>query len=148
MRSVLVLAALATAVPTHAFAGGRSASMGVSATVQRSAVFRMNDSFQQLSSSNIDFSKGYVDLPGTIQILVNSGASTRRVLNVTVEVEPNPELVRSIQMRARTDDATQLAGAQAPKDEPQNIALGYRVLLTDRAKAGDFSVPVTLTVNL
>jgi hypothetical protein len=152
MRTVIVIAALAALVPQHVLAGGRSASMGVSANVQRSATFRVIDTFQQLTTSNIDFSRGYVDVPGMLQLVVNPGSSQRRVLNVTVEVEPNPDMVRAIQMRARSDDAANVAGKAAGEpgsgDEASNISLGYRVMLTDRARDGSFTVPVTLTVNL
>lgn len=146
MKRALAIAALALVLPQTADAGGRSASMSVSAVVQRSAVFRLTDTFQQIGASNVDFSKGYLDLPGMLQIVVNAGSATRRVLNVTVEVEPNPELVRAVQLRARAD--TPELRDSATRDEEANLALGYRVLLTDRARDGDFSVPVTLTVNL
>jgi hypothetical protein len=147
-RHVITFLSLALLATQPGLAGQRSASMGVSLVVQRSATFKVADTFQQLDVSSADFSKGYLDIPGTLQFVVNTGAQTRRVLNVTVEVEPNPELFRSIQMLARSKPLADAAADAKSQDDASSIALGYRVQLTDKAKAGDFNVPVTLTVNL
>ena len=143
---VVILIAAALLVPLPAVAGSRSASMTITAIVQPSTTFTYSDNFQQLDMTNVDISKGYLDVPGTFQFVVDAGTPMQRVLNVPIEVTPDPELFRSIDERPHpAPNPAQNANAQ---QSAPNMAPGYRLVLTDEAKSGKFSVPVTLTINL
>ncbi|HSQ05623.1 MAG TPA: hypothetical protein VLN59_16400 [Burkholderiales bacterium] len=124
------------------------ATLAVSALVQPSAMVRFASTLDQLRIDETDIARGYVDLPGTVQLQVRSGASSQRVLNVTVEVEPNAD-VKSMDVRARAANAlSPVAGQTADRRALQDILLGYRVNLSEKTGDSSYSVPVTLTINL
>ena len=153
MKAVIVIAA-AFLAPLSAVAASRSASMTITALVQPSTTFTYSDDFQQLDMTNIDLSKGYLDVPGTFQFVVDAGTPMQRVLNVPVEVKPDPELIQSIEkLPAKAPNAAQSTARASTQttNAQQNasgLAPGFRLLLTDEAKTGNFSVPVTVTINL
>jgi hypothetical protein len=91
----------------------------------------------------------------------------RGVVDVTVDFEPHPEVFRSIQVSVRPNGNGNAGNGNAGNGnggngnggngnghkgpDPANVSstsLAYRLFLAGKAKTGDFSVPLTLSVQL
>lgn len=161
--------------------------MSVRASVSPTVVMKFEASSMQLSVTEDDIARGYIDVPGTYRLTINIDKTMRHLANIMVDYEPNPNNFTSIQVAARTlqpDEPgadTMLALADyinalpatgaGPSDEPQSPAegdrivktldsaqtvsvggsvtsFGYRLMLPEKIKPGNISVPLTLSLQL
>ena len=100
-------------------------------------VMKFEASSMQLSVTEGDIARGYIDVPGTYRLTINAGRTMQQLANIIVDYEPNP-YVTSIQVTARTlqigepSSDTMLdafanytkalpATAAGPSDEPQKL---------------------------
>jgi hypothetical protein len=151
MRSASFLAfglaiACVHTVSLHAAQG--TAVLGVSAVVPDSVKVQFENVFDQLHLGDANSSNGQLDVPGAFQLMVKSAGSSRRVLNVTIEVEPNIDLLQAMDLNTRSEFIATKVSAAAGTGHLSNIMLGYQLKLSDKTKDGSFLVPVTLTINL
>ncbi len=151
--ALLITAALAATLPLTPFARADSsgvsivthtdyASLAVTARVDPSVSVRFETTPDAIVPAATDSGQSYVDIPGTVQITMNSGNGVQRVLNATVEVQPDPAL-QSIEVRARS-----AAGKSADTSSDRNLGLGYRLNIPRDARDRNFAVPITLSIDL
>jgi hypothetical protein len=138
----LVLLAVSIAWAAISSAAGSIANLPVSAVVRPSTVLKFEGGSVELRVSAADLARGYVDVPTHAQVTILSGKDVKRVINVTVEFEPHPDLLRSIQVNARTDDSGAADG------KASSTSLAYRLFLAGKAPSRGFSLPLTLSVQL
>lgn len=173
------------ASPPAVEAGQGVGIMSVRASVSPTVVMKFEASPVQLSITEDDIARGYIDLPGTYLLTLNAGRAMQQLANITVDYEPNPYNFTSIQVAARTlqtsepSSDTMLASyinalpatAAGPSDEPQTTmegdgsvqtfdgadtvsvrgsvtSLGYRLMLPQKIKIGNISVPLVLSLQL
>jgi hypothetical protein len=159
--------------------------MSVRASVSPTVVMKFEASAMQLSVTEDDIARGYIDVPGTYRLTINSDRTMQHLANIMVDYEPNPYNFTSIQVAARTlqtDEPrsdTMLANyinalpatAAGPSDAPRKLtegdrgvktfdgaktvsvhgcvtSLGYRLMLPEKIKPGNISVPLTLSLQL
>jgi hypothetical protein len=123
--------------------------MSVRASVSPTVVMKFEASAMQLSVTEDDIARGYIDVPGTYRLTINSDRTMQHLANIMVDYEPNPYNFTSIQVAARTlqtDEPrsdTMLANyinalpatAAGPSDAPQKLTEGDRGVKTfDGAK--------------
>jgi hypothetical protein len=186
-----IAAGCVIAFPSAVEAGQGVSIMSVRAWVSPTVVMKFEASSMQLSVTEDDIARGYIDVPGTYRLTINAGRTMRHLANIIVDYEPNP-YVTSIQVAARTlqigepSSDTMLvavanyinglpATAAGPSDEPQKhresdrsvdrsvktfdgaetvsvrgsvTSLGYRLILPEKIKPGNISVPLTLSLQL
>jgi len=180
------------ASPPVVEAGQGVGIMSVRASVSPTVVMKFEASSMQLSITEDDIVRGYIDVPGTYRLTLNGDRAMQHVANITVDYEPNPYNFTSIQVAARTlqtsepssdtmepNSDTMLssyinalpATAAGPSDEPQTTmesdgsvqtydgadtvsvrgsvtSLGYRLMLPEKTKIGNISVPLVLSLQL
>ncbi len=56
----------------------------------------------QLSITEADIARGYLDVPGTNRLTLNADRSAQQLANVTVDYKPNPYNFSSIQLATTT----------------------------------------------
>jgi len=210
LPSTLLLAIAAgwvVAFPSAVEAGQGVSIMSVGASVSPTVVMKFEASSMQLSVTEDDIARGYIDVPGTYRLTINTDRTMQHLANIMVDYEPNPYNFTSIQVAARTlqtgeprsdtmhsaniqvaartlqtDEPrsdTMLANyfsgrpatAAGPSDEPQKpterdrsvktfdgaetvsvrgsvTSLDCRLMLREKIKPRNISVPLTLTLNL
>lgn len=98
----------------------------------------------QLSVTENDIARGYIDVPGTYRLTINTDRTMQHLANIMVDYEPNPYNFTSIQVAARTLQTgeprsdTMLANyidalpatAAGPSDQPQKPTEGDRSVKT------------------
>lgn len=195
------------AFPPAVEAGQSVGIISVRATVSPTVVMKFESSSMQLSVTERDIERGYIDVPGTFRLTLNGDRAMQQVANVTVDYEPNPYNFTSIQVAARTLETsepgsdtmlalgldvnalpataagrsdTSKANERSPDaklglaqdiNEPQSsfenvesaktfnsaqtvnthgsvTLLGYRLILPEKIKAGNISVPLILSLQL
>ena len=175
------------AFPPAVEAGQGVSIISVRATVSPTVVMKFEASSMQLSVTEKDIERGYIDVPGTYRLTLNGDRAMQQVANVTVDYEPNPYNFTSIQVAARTLETSESgsdtmlalgldvnalpATAAGHSNEPQSSVegvesaktfdnaqtvnargsvtlLGYRLILPEKIKAGNISVPLILSLQL
>jgi len=140
----LAFAALCAGGPALSWAAGGVANLPVSAIVRPSTVLRFEGGSVELRVSTADVARGYVDVPTHAQITILSGKDVKRVINVTIDFEPHPDIFKSIQVTARNG----AKGNGAAEGNASSTSLAYRLFLAGKATSRNFSVPLTLSVQL
>ena len=177
-----IAATVLFALPLGASAGPGFAVLSVRALVSPTVVLKFQSSTVQISVSDEDIARGYLDVPGDYRLTVNSGKSVQHVVNVMIDVEPQPNIFKSIEVATRPREIGEPGGgtllanyiddvnalpptAAGPGSNPHNrverfgatesvsahgstTSLDYRVLLADKVKPGNISVPLTLSLQL
>lgn len=88
---------------SSAVAAGPGVSiMSVRASVSPAVVMKFEASSMQLSVTEDDIARGYIDVPGTYRLTINSDRTVQQLANIMVDYEPNPYKFTSIQVAART----------------------------------------------
>ena len=125
LRLALAVAALAAAAPA---AGGGSAhsSLHVSATVRPSAVLRLEARAANVSISESDIARGYLDVPADALLRIDTG---RLRPQVAAELPPEGGPFSSVEMLT-------------------TAALVYRFTFSEKVTPGSYRVPLTLSIGL
>jgi len=154
LSALAAAAGLAATLPS----GTRNiTNLSVSAIVRPATLLRFEGGSVELRVSAADITRGYVDVPAQAQLTIVSGKDVRGVVNVTVDFEPHPEVFRSIQVSARPNGNGNAGNGNGGNgnghkgSDPANVSstsLAYRLFLAGKAKTGNFSVPLTLSVQL
>ena len=76
--------------------------MSVRALVSPTVVMKFEGSSVQLSVTEDDIARGYVDVPGNYRLTINTDKTMQQLATITVDYEPNPYKFTSIQIAART----------------------------------------------
>jgi hypothetical protein len=130
LRIAFAVAALAATAP--AVGGGTSAAvLTVSAAVQPSAVLRVQARGANVSISESDIARGYLDVPAGALFTMDTG---RVRPQIAAELSPGTGPFRTVEVRSEP------AGGDA--------APVYRFSFSDRATAGSYQVPLTLSIGL
>lgn len=150
-------------------------------------VMKFDASSMQLSITEDDIARGYIDVPGTYRLTLTGDRTMQHLANITLDYEPNPYNFTSIQVASLTlqtgennsDAMLALANGidalpataagrsdelQTPMEGDRNVktfestnnvsargsvtSLGYRLMLTEKIRAGNISVPLILGVQL
>ena len=179
--------------------------MSVRALVSPTVVMKFEASSMRLSVTEDDIARGYIDVPGTYRLTINSDRTMQHLANIMVDYEPNPYNFTSIQVASRTlqkgepdphDFASIQVAAQTTEsgesrydtglanhinalpataagssgdlrksmndyqsvknfDDTRTVSvrgsvtsLGYRLMLPEKIKPGNISVPLTLSLQL
>jgi hypothetical protein len=144
--ALLALSAISAAAFSAAVGASDVANLPVSAIVRPSTVLRFEGGSVELHVSTVDVARGYVDVPTHAQITVLSGRDIRRVVNVTVDFEPHPDILKSIQVTARPNGNG--SGHGSDSSYASSTSLAYRLFLVGNARTRNFSVPLTLSIQL
>jgi hypothetical protein len=126
------------------WAAGGVANLPVSAIVRPSTVLKFEGGSIELRVSTADIARGYVDVPTHAQITILSGKDVKHVVNVSVDFEPHPDILKSIQVSARHG----AKGDGTAEGNGSSTSLAYRLFLAGKATSRNFSVPLTLSVQL
>ena len=118
--SLAIAAGLAVAFSSAVEADpGVSIIMSVRASVSPSVVMKFEASPMQLSVTEDDIVRGYVDVPGDSRLTIDTDKTLRNIANITLDYEPNPYNFTSIQIARRSpqtvdpsSDAARLANVQ------------------------------------
>jgi hypothetical protein len=76
--------------------------MSVRASVSPTVVMKFEGSAMQLSVTEDDIARGYIDVPGTYRLTINTDRTMQQLANIMVDYEPDPYNFTSIQVAART----------------------------------------------
>jgi hypothetical protein len=76
--------------------------MSVRALVSPTVVMKFEGSSVQLSITEDDIARGYIDVPGTYRLTITTDRTMQQLANIMVDYEPNPYNFTSIQVAART----------------------------------------------
>jgi len=76
--------------------------MSVKASVSPSVVLKFEGSPMQLHVTEADIARGYIDVPGTDRLTIETDRTMQHLANIMVDYEPNPYDFTSIQVAART----------------------------------------------
>jgi hypothetical protein len=155
-------AGLIAAFPSGMDARSSMAHLSVSALVRPSTVFKFEGGSVELHVSALDVVRGYLDVPTYAHLTIVSGKNVRRVVNVTVDFEPHPDVFKSIQISARPGGNGNGYGNEKGNENGKgngkgngngheggdvyytsSTSLGYRLILAGKAKTGNFSLPLT-----
>lgn len=153
--SLAIAAGLVVAFPSAVEAEpGVSIVMSVRASVSPTVVMKFEASPMQLSVTEDDIARGYVDVPGTYRLTINTDRPLRHLANIMVDYEPNLYNFTSLQVAARTlqtgessYDTRRLANTQIAARTPQtaepsydirrlaNVQVAARTLQTDEPRS-------------
>lgn len=97
-----IAAGSAIAFPSAAIAGASLSVMSVKASVSPSVVLKFQGSPMQLHVTEADIARGYIDVPGTDRLSIETDRTMQHLANIMVDYEPNPYDFTSIQVAART----------------------------------------------
>jgi len=87
--------------------------MSVRASVSPTVVLKFESNLKQVSISEEDVARGYIDLPGTFLLTINSGKTAQNIVNILVDYEPHPSVFKSIEVAARPQADDLLTGDSA-----------------------------------
>ena len=112
--------------------------MSVNASVSPSVVLKFDASPVQLSITEKDIARGYIDVPGTYRLSIDADRTMQRLAKVMVDYEPNPYNFTSIQVASRTLQTGE------PGSEPM-VALANYVNALPATAAGPSGEPLKTT---
>ena len=118
--------------------------MSVRVSVSPTVVMKFEASSVQLSVTESDIARGYIDVPGVYRLTIKTDRTMQHLANIMVDYEPNPYNFTSIQVAARTlqrgepGSDTMFANyynalpatAAGPSEVPQKSAEGDRSMKT------------------
>lgn len=76
--------------------------MSVRASVSPTVVMKFEATSMQLSITEDDIARGFIDVPGTYRLTLNTDRTIQHLANITVDYEPNPYNFTSVRVAART----------------------------------------------
>lgn len=128
-------------------AGERSAEIAVSVTVMARTLIDAESSPQQLEVSAADVARGYVEVPGAIQLLVTNTNRRGYLLSVWPQVQVfSTVMVRNGDSQAELGaDGGEILERRWGKRLP--LALDFRFMLAPGVKPGVYPWPVKLQVS-
>lgn len=172
----LFAAVLLLVVAFGAQAGGsRFAVLAIVVTVQPSATFRLDSRLLEVTVSEEDIARGYVDLPASSVLSMDVG---RLHPIIVAQLEPVESAFRSIEIQGESTmlatsvlEALPAAGASRPSAQDVDFVgaqmrklskpaataptlrgsanvLSYRINLFDWVRPGRYTVPMTVDIGL
>ena len=92
----------ALGLPAAVQAGPGAAVVSVRAMVSPTVAMKFESGSTKLSVTEEDIARGYIDVPGTSRLTLNSDKSAQQLANVSVDYEPNASGFSSVQLATRT----------------------------------------------
>lgn len=111
--------------------------------VQPTAVLKFQFTTVQLNVTPEDIARGYIELPASSLLSVNAG---KLVPNVVVDFTPTEGAFRSLEIRTRTS-FTAASGQTSPAPGSEAV-LSYRINLAERARPGNYPMPLVVSILL
>jgi hypothetical protein len=140
---IAFLGLLAALSPAGAETGQKAFGLiTVVANVQPTAVLKFQFTTVQLNVTAEDIARGYIELPVSSLLSVNAG---KLVPNVVVDFTPTEGAFRSLEIRTR--DSFTAASGQTSGTASEAV-LSYRINLAERARPGNYPMPLTVNVLL
>ena len=96
------LGLFALALPAAVQAGPGLAVVSVRAMVSPTVAMKFESGSTKLSVTEEDIARGYIDVPGTSRLTLNSDRSAQQLANVSIDYEPNASGFSSVQLATRT----------------------------------------------
>ena len=156
-QAIALIAGVALALGQARAAGHLAqTTVQVRATVEPSVVLRLEHAAAQVTVSQADIARGYVDLPESSLLSVNAGflkpvlvvdfsPNGSAFSSVEVKTAELPGVERELKALSSVDDVTRMAAAQ---ENGSTTLISYRFRLTEGVRPGRYPVPMTLNVGL
>ena len=90
------------ALPTAIAAGPGIAVVSVRAMVSPTVAMKFESGSTRLSVNEDDIARGYIDVPSTSRLTLNSDKNAQQIANLTIDYEPSSSGFSSIQLAAQT----------------------------------------------
>lgn len=136
--------------PASAIANGSEAKLSVTATILKRASLKVLDQPSAVVITAADIAKGYVDVPASAQVAIQSNSSDGYML----EFASQGDFLRQILVRGLANDVQLSPAGGAITQRPTGsgvtkatLALGFRFVLSESAQQGTYSWPMRLSVT-
>lgn len=145
MRRCTAALVLLAAMPVVAHAGEARSSLAVSAHVPSKVTLETLSQPAQLTVSEADIARGHVDLAAVYRVTSNDPAG------YVVRLAPRVGLTQAVEvsgLASRVVMAEEVVEVSQPAAlRPQQLNLGFRLLLDGSAVPGTYEVPVLVAVR-
>ena len=141
-----VVVLLVATTPLAAGAGELRTQFSVTATVSPRASVEPLSQPAQLSISQVDVERGYVDVAAAYRVSSNDPSG------YLVRLAPRTGLTRAVEVAGlstpvvMTDQSVEVIQPAALR--PQTLALRFRLVLNDKAVPGTYAMPVQVSVSV